>query len=307
MRIEDLESKLNALNVPDIGTNKHQQVLKTAVLKKAGASSLSFLEDLKHMSVVKKLGSGAAMAAVILMVAFAFSAQDANNIAQAEEAVNKAFTRAVALTPEQREEINTKLETDLLESLAEAKQAPDLKYLTPEEFEAEFGAKHSGAISVAGKPGMHGGFRVFSLNPTLTQNLDKSELPKDVIFERHVMTSEAGVVSVGGTTAAGEGTVAFTAGTPAEGGMFTVGSANGEGPKFTMAHVDIKGLKVMTPAKYLKYTDSKGQVVALGIDENDVPMMKIVQFSEEQMMKMKDGAIGFPPMKSIEWEETEVK
>lgn len=182
------------------------------------------------------------MAAVILTISFAFSAQDANNVAQAEETVNKAFMKSAKLTVEQREALSEKMEGDLMNSLAEAKQAADLTYLTPEEFNAEMAVGH-GPKNIQASGGKH----IFNLKflkgpaPEGQEPIELKPIDKEALNAR-----------------------------------------------FSVAPLDfqpgeIHGMKIFEPAKYLRYTDTQGQVIYLGIDENDVPVMKIMKLSEEMI------------------------
>lgn len=233
---------IDEASLPKAHTPRHQAMLSLALRNGVRSRGAGLWESLRQMETMKKLGAGVAMAAVILTISFAFSAQDANNVAQAEETVNKAFMKSAKLTVEQREALSEKMEGDLMNSLAEAKQAADLTYLTPEEFNAEMAVGH-GPKNIQASGGKH----IFNLKflkgpaPEGQEPIELKPIDKEALNAR-----------------------------------------------FSVAPLDfqpgeIHGMKIFEPAKYLRYTDTQGQVIYLGIDENDVPVMKIMKLSEEMI------------------------
>jgi hypothetical protein len=101
------------------------------------------IAKIKYMLSSHKYAFSTLTAAILLAVvavAFNFFNLNATPQAQAQDALKKTMKFAERLTPEQRAEVEEKIQADLKTTLEEAYNAPDLKILTPEEFQAEFNA-----------------------------------------------------------------------------------------------------------------------------------------------------------------------
>lgn len=249
MRKEDLVAKLQSIDIPDIETPKHKQLLRSALLNAPRKSFVSnFLNRIRQMPILQRIAS-TAVAAVVLFALFASGGtKPGENVAHANaaETLNRAFVKAVALSPEQRTAIEGKIKAGLMDSLEEAKRAKDLTYLTKEEFDREFNQMATPMPA----PGEGGEIAIR--------------------FERMLGTE-------------GKGRAGEIAIDPIQAELLPAPTASKE------------------PQKYLRYTNEKGAVVYLGLDENDVPVLKMMKLNIDGSEIGKDvfilngEQIGLPP------------
>jgi hypothetical protein len=239
MTDQDFKRQLEELNVPDIGSSKHANLLRADLIRRheqtLGLSGvLNYIkESYKQMSLIKKVSPVAA----IIVVAVVFGLLNQSTPANAQDTVNKAMMRAEKLTPEQRANIESKIKADLNQSLEEAKAAPDLQIVSGEESTFGFGR-----ISAPfGK-----------LKNAFTFKLENKQVD----------------------------------------GEFTGGKAVG------MAVHD----SAIDPAniKHMTYTNPQGQKVTLGVDENDMVVFKMIEFSEEDKQQMMERIENLKPGEASE-------
>ena len=115
----------------------HASVVRSALMQAHAPKGFAPLRALiTHFVMNKYTTPGLVLGAVMLAFVFNFTAIDPAT-AQAQEMAERAFARAVKLSPEMRAKIEEKMKADLMQTLEEAKAAPDLRILTKEEFEKE--------------------------------------------------------------------------------------------------------------------------------------------------------------------------
>lgn len=277
----------------------HRAQLRRAVLSSGGSAPLhDFLIMISMHKYYVSLGSVAAVVALALVVAMSPLSP---KVVSAQEQVNRAFARAVAISPEMRAQLEEKMKADMLKTLEEAKAAPDLKVMTKEEYEkdgqftigggptfAPTGAVGVGvgsvkAISIrnaemSGAP--EGGATLTMVNTGGEQGFSEAgEASSDVVFTATAAAPAGDNVKMAGSFSTG----AFVAGTAGEGSM-------------------------LTPVKYLSYTDPQGRKTVLGLDENDTPVFKFVTLNSGDMKRLEDGSIRIEgkQIKMIQAQKTEV-
>lgn len=212
-----------------------------------------------------------ALAAIFALGIAAFSYSHSPR-AEAEQLVNQSIGFVRTVGSDQMSKIQSQLGGDPVQALEEAKAAKDLTILTSDEFKAE-SAKHKGmAMSSLGKDGPQYGSVGISSNGGLP--------PAGA--EMHSTTGGEikgpGPVSVKsgaeGTGTSESGTYTKTLETQTGGS----GPSNNEsGPvKFTP----------VTPSKYLRYTDSTGHVVVLGLDSKGIPVSKTIFMTDAEVQKL---------------------
>ncbi len=221
-----------------------------------------------------------ALAAVALVAALTFNPTNPE-LAQAQEAVNRAFTRAVQISPEMRAKIEEKMKADMLKTLEEAKAAPDLRILTKEQFEAE-------SPFTIGKP------------PAFDWASSTDGKPHAISITHRIGEGEAGqghLVEGRPVKVISDDVRVFKVKTDGEAGV-TAGAVGGVSAGFMG--------EMKEPVKYLSYTDPRGNKTVLGLDENDTPVFKFAEIKAEDIIKLKDGTIGFPAGQAIEIEAVDV-
>jgi hypothetical protein len=235
----------------------HRRALRYALISRShrGHSFAALQHLVIYFGMKKYYFSGGALAAVALVGILTFSTNNA--VAQAQEQVARSYARATQISPEMREQLESHMKADMLETLAEAKAAPDLRILTKEEFEKEspFTISKVAPMDLPPLPeGVEGeaGQRVVTFSHNIAVSSTTEE--KDVVFNARVH----GVAS----------------GTGAHGAMMMGGMGAGE------------------PVKYLSYTDPRGNKTVLGLDKNDTPVFKFTTISESNVQHFPDGTIG---------------
>lgn len=226
MNHDELQNKLEGLKLPEVELFQHKRLLLMQLEQAPQQSRLGQgIAKITHMLSSHKYAFSTVTAAVLLAVvavAFNFFNLNATPQAQAQDAIKRSMKFADKLTPERRAEIEEKIQADLKATLEEAYNAPDLKILTPEEFNAEFNSDAA-------------------LNPKL-----------DKILNVRLEHMNANVE------------VSKTDSFP--GKLF-----------FPKPNADV--------VKYLRYTDSEGRAVTIGVDKDDHVIFKAIKFSEADMQK----------------------
>lgn len=234
---------------PEPGLPAHSRVLRRALLARHGEKAVRPRLSFFLLQPMKRFVPFAALSIAVLIVAVTSvipqTSLTPTPVANAQELLNRAVTKASVMPTDMRAEIEKRMKSDMAETLKEAKAAPDLRILTPDEFEQEMhtqmqadqansmpieGSAQGFGIAVSGESG------VLSTSPT----------------EVHLIKMDEDQIPQVSSTATFEAAVA--------------------GTKFTIAPVEIK-----EPVKYLAYTNPAGQSVILGLDEDDVPVMKIMR------------------------------
>ncbi len=254
----------------EVDAPMHRSVLRRALLMR----QQRFVPLQRFVSIISMnrlyVSMGSVMAMVAIAVVVAISPLT-STVVSAQEQVNRAFTRAVQISPAMRAELETKMKADMLETLKEAKAAPDLKIMTKEEYEKDSQFKFSTG------PGPMGG------------TIDAVEL-------KHI---EGGVPAEGGED------VMFTASATAipagelHGGTFSVGTLVASDVHLASGTVAVAGMSATTgpgsfsaPVKYLSYTDPKGNKTVLGLDENDTPVFKMASFNASALKQIDGQMVG---------------
>lgn len=289
---------------------RHKAALRRALLARhrAHTGTLAALRSFLTDTAMRKY-SVPAMALGVFALAFVinFTAIDAET-AEAQELAQKAFTRAVKLTPEMRATIEAKMKADMLETLKEAREAKDLRIMTPEEFKKESPFTISTTSPMIGKGVGH----VVAIRGEMaTGTISLKKVNEDIIIKRGeaMMAKPAGVLNF-----------KVASGTP-EAGAFEMSEDPTMAPPpgmkgNVMFSVDVRataGERVdmpepKEPVKYLSYTDKQGNKVVLGLDENDTPVfkfteMKNVKLIEGAPVEGKPGMMGIRAFKFINSEE----
>lgn len=259
MKEENLKRKLENLEKVDIDAPRFKQALKHSLMKRHESKKGVFMFVENSLNMIKTIKIVALpVAAFVLVLAFVFMVPQSGitNEVHAAELVQKAHSRTLDLPDEVRRAIESRIQHNLIDVLAEAKQAPDLRLLTEEEFQAEMEQKRS-ITSADGVNSPNGSFDMITVG--------------QVAFED-------------GTTMDPEGLV--------HSGFIQVSS--GTLPSMEIGEV-LLGLPVTLkePIQYLLYTDVKGRSVALGVDEDDTPVMLIVNMlhTEGGTLKMMQEAL----------------
>jgi hypothetical protein len=230
----------------------HRARLRRMVLSQSKDTSFAPLHTLAQIISMNKysVSVGSVLAIAALALVAAVSPLSSPKVVSAEEQVQKAFTRAIAISPEMRAKLEAHMKADMLKTLEEAKAAPDLKIMTKEEFEkdSQFTFSHGpvgGMVSVGTLGGVAG---------------EVGDSPHTVAFAHSAV----------GVRAEGEDAI-FTVSTedPTEAGL----QAPVHGSMMLAAHVE--GGEEMAPVTFLSYTNPEGAKVVLGLDKNDTPVFKI--------------------------------
>jgi hypothetical protein len=142
MNHDELQKKLEGLELPEVELLQHKRLLLMQLEQAPQRSRWAMgIAKFTRMISSHKYAFGtltAAVALAVVAVAFNFFNLNATPHAQAQDALKRTMKFADKMTPEQRAQIEEKIQADLKQTLEEAYNAPDLKILTPEEFNAEF-------------------------------------------------------------------------------------------------------------------------------------------------------------------------
>lgn len=144
MRYRDMDrlfqQQLKDLSLPDVATNYHKRLLKQHILslynetqeKRSlfvkGGDIYMFMRNFGFLKSSLTLGVIAIVAGMLFVYQGGFIARPAS----AQEVMDRVVKTISDLTPEEREEIEKKIQDDLSKSVEEARQAKDL-IVVPEE------------------------------------------------------------------------------------------------------------------------------------------------------------------------------
>jgi hypothetical protein len=241
----------------EVDAPAHRAHLRRAVLsqKEKGEGVFAALRPYTHIISMNRyyfsIGTVAAVAAIAVVVAMS---PISSGVASAEEQVNRAFTRAVQISPEMRAQLEGNMKADMLETLKEAKAAPDLKIMTREEYEKDGQLTFSSAngnqsITVQGMAGA---------GMPMAGTLEAEEGAEDMMFTASATAIPAG--KIGGAT--------FSSGTMVINSDIKLATG-------TFSGTTAANSSWSAPVKYLSYTDPEGRKTVLGLDENDTPVFKL--------------------------------
>lgn len=207
---------------------------------------------------------------VALALVFNFVAFDASTVS-AQEVANRAFARAIKISPEMRAQLEEKMKADMLETLKEARAAADLRILTREEFEKE---------------------SPFTISTTTVSLSAAGNLPAAGI--KTISIRAASVKPIAGEP------VTITHGTLAAGEPLKVSSAGFAVSAGTTMEPGTPMPTPPQPVKYLSYTDSNGNKTVLGLDEHDTPVFKFAELKNMQIVPIEgDHLIEVPAEKAL--------
>ncbi len=181
--------------------------------------------------------------------------------AQAEELAQRAFTRAIQISPEMRAKLEASMKADMLDTLKEARAAKDLRILTAEEYAKESNftiSTSSVALGIQGETGAA---------PKGTVTNVKFTAARAVALD----DEEAGNITFN-TSIAAPGPAGITSA-----GMVTASAT------------------MLTPVKYLSYTNPEGGKVVLGLDKDDTPVFKIATLVGKDMVEITSGSVSGTP------------
>lgn len=268
---------------PKPGLPVHSRALRRALLnahereRSRSRSGFAFIFPMKQFAPVAVVGLALVVAGASFMPQVLFTTP----VASAQELVNRAAVKVVSLPDDLRLEIEKRTNADLNATLEEAKAAPDLRILTPKEFQDEQKTQQDMAFKKAQDAGPKE-FKLFENHPVAVYHITSPDgVPaQDIGFGTASATGEVRIMNVE------SGTVKMTAGAQVDfkdfkGGETASLDATTSGVKFTMAPIQLK-----EPVKYLAYTDKEGRKVILGLDEDDIVVMKMITMT----MKMGDGS-----------------
>lgn len=275
---------INILGVArgEVDAPHHRTLLRRALLQQEQRSALhSFVTLISMNKYYVSLGSVAAVVAIALVVAISpLNPQ----VVSAQEQVNRAYARAVAISPEMRAQLEGKMKADMMKTLEEAKAAPDLKIMTREEYEkdAQFTIGKGPHLTTGGAIG------VDTAHAVSIKKIDGGELPPEGATFTVVNTDEGG--EAGFAAAGAQEDVVFTATAAANlepgvaaGGTFSAGTFMAAGP--------VQG-EILEPVKYLSYTNPEGGKVVLGLDKNDTPVFKMETLNAGDIKQFENGVVG---------------
>lgn len=253
---------------PKPGLPAHSRVLRHALLNKHG-ESVSRSRAGFFSSPMTRFAAVGVLSLALVLACSSFIPQSpfSTPVASAHELLNRAATKVVSMPDVMRIEIEKRMNADLDSTLEEAKAAPDLRILTPDEFKAEqkklqdqafkTNAPVAGALTLSAKP-----MAIYHMTtPDGMETATAGEMGTFDVHAENIEISSGTIINIKGNGA-------------------TVVSST-PGMKFSIAPVQLK-----EPSKYLAYTNPEGQKVILGLDEDDVVVMKMISLT----MKMGDGS-----------------
>ena len=256
----------------------HRAQLRRTVLS-TPASTFTTLQNFLNIISMNKyyLSMGSIAAVVAVAVVVSLSPIDPN-VASAQEQVNRAFTRAVQISPAMRAELEANMKADMLKTLEEAKAAPDLTVMTKEEYEKDSQFKFS-----TGPGPVMGG----TLDAVAIKHVegDPTEAGENIMFTASATAIPAGELHPAG--AIGKGT--FSAGTLVINSDEAVHIATGTVVSSVagVAGIAATNATFSAPVKYLSYTDPEGRKTVLGLDKEDTPVFKMSMLNVGDVKEMK--------------------
>lgn len=208
-----------ARDFPEIATPRHERRLRTALLANRQFRRGGFLNffNPNFMKNFSKIAVGATIALVFSLGIIPVAKLQAAK-AEAREIVEQSQNVVANLSASEIAAIEKSLNADLGKSLAEARAAPDLKFV--------------GEIDL------------------------KIEAEKTAKMLRESLRDGTASISEDGTTV-------------------MIQKSEGSEKKNVIGHSEIKN--DFGKVKMLEYTNPAGQKVTLGLDENDIPVLKLIE------------------------------
>jgi hypothetical protein len=238
---------MNQEKLPKIThTNAHKRRLRVALLtayeKRSIVSSVwHIIKDIiKPMQLGKKSTALATLALFAVVVAAGVAGPSASEVVEAEavNTVKRGFSRLAQLTEEERLELKEQHKLDLQAALEEALVAEDLEIVDAPEMPKR---------GFLGKMG-----RSFGMHPMHKGGdwIKKFDTDGDGELSEEEMAAK----------------------------MEQYGDKGEAFKEHKLGKGDYTAKRDYTkPVKFMQYTDSEGNKVTLGVDENDVPVMKFIE------------------------------
>lgn len=282
MKTDDLHKTVKALEATPVSMPKHQQALKKALLnyqapkQTLGAKLQSAFHNFIGVTMSHKktfFGAGTlAVAAVFALSVLTYNYTHSPR-AEAEQLVSHGLGVIHTFGSGQMGQIQAQLGDDPAKALEEAQAAKDLTVLTDDQYKAEF-SKHKGvATSSLGKDGP----QYSSVGISANGGLPTGEGAANTYGQHFSTNGERGTSSAPEAGSA-RGTSVSTAPLQtfqANGSEAPAAGGQPEGP-----------IKMPKPSKYLRYTNSTGHVVILGLNEKGVPINKTVFMTDAEVQNM---------------------
>jgi hypothetical protein len=284
MSRKNIEETLAELSAAEVPQSARRASLRAALLSAHGNRRDSLL--IKYVSfTMTRIVPVSAMAALIIVLSVGMTVGN-TSVAEAQELVQRSMTRAKAITPEIRERIEAQMKADMLQTLEEAYAAPDLRVMTPEEYqkESKFTISTSGPSHVVGMMSMHVGDGPMPAAGVAGEFFTHKVGDGDVIGyvgTEEVSPNEEHIISVSDGSESMERSFNVRYEGP------TSVSASGSVMTAGMMVANRSGFEA--PVKYLTYTSPRGSSVALGLDASDTPVFRVEEMSGADGVQGPDG------------------
>ena len=279
MKTNSLHNTLNALDITVVHTPQYQQALKRALMNhEVPKQTLARRLRAAAKNIIgvpmtyKKLFASFGSLTLILVLALALTTVQHSPRALAEQLVNQGIGHIKTFDNGQMGKIQAQLGDDPVKALEEAKTAKDLQVITKDEYNAE-AKKHKGvAMSSLGTSGPQFSSVGISANgeslPTTPPTGAKTQ-----------QYSTGG--SVSGSTESG---------TSQPKKVIEFHDGDSSAPVAGQPGSPIPAPP--TPSKYLRYTNTTGHVVVLGLDESGTPVTKTIFMTDADVQNMPKPNLG---------------
>jgi|GEM_PF-3169490 len=288
MKNNDLHKTLTALDIRPVKMLAGQQALKNALSNySAPKQTLAsrFRSACTNLTGVfmshKKTFMGASTLTVAMVLALSIVTFNYTHSprAEAEQLVTMGLDAVQTFSSGQMGQIQAQLGDDPAKALEEAQAAKDLTVLTDEQYKAEF-ANHPGvATSSLGKDGAQYSSVGISVNGGGLPVGD----PTNTTNQRFSTTGEG--VDKGSTSISTRTEIGVSTGNEPLRTFQTNNDSEPSGPDHSAAPVQIP-----LPSKYLRYTNSTGHVVVLGLNDKGVPIMKTVFMTDDEVHNLQQNS-----------------
>ncbi len=313
MKTNQLPDMIAELRIQAPAQPTHQALLRKVLVAAHGSVKPSFSQralttlfftrgTMSHISPFK-----VAMAAVMVTALTASSVYSVRHTphALAEQTLVRSIAVAHTLSVEEISKMRAQFDGTPAESLEEARKAKDLKIISKEEFDAFFSnvgnggsisidAAGGGMVNLAGigvsegaglgmtgyatttaasAGGAPGSGAVFTVSSTASA---PEFIPDGALMAAGTMAvhGEQGIL----TPAALGGTISMMG----EGAGASTGMVIGAAPVFIGANgatITTMAPAMVSPSKYLRYTDANGNAVAIGLTDDDKPIMRVTKMA----------------------------
>lgn len=233
-----------------MGTRTHQMPRHKVALRRAlmGAHALrssSIISEWRsHLGTFltsKNVALPIGALAVFVLMFTTLSGPESASQSEARALLERSFARALALPPEAQARLVGGMDTDLATAYAEAKEASDLRIISTDEFIAQsatFAQSEIGGTLSASMP--------------VAPSARMMKVSSEPVEEVNTMAFSASLADSAPT---------------ADTMMMTVSA-----PVDTTAVDEAPSL----PVAYISYTDTEGRTVVIGIDADDMPILRII-------------------------------